>query len=249
MSDTPAPQLTSPLVAPPEPLPASSGHSHESQALAASPQTSSSPSLSDLDEAAKQQFLWQTHSYLNEYARFGDTKAAFAGTAAAALLGALYSAKAHIPLLKTSIGQWPFSSWLIAAALGLLIAAATIAVWTIRPRLGSTQDKGFIFWGSVAAHKKLEELQTSFHGQSARTLNDHLLHHVFDISSKVCVPKYRYVSICMALTLAGGLMGGAALMMQDLGQLQIATPPAVTAAPAPKAKEPTVAPLPAKSKE
>ena len=146
MSDTPAPPLTSPLIAPPEPLPGRSGHSNESQALAASSQTSSSPSASDLDEAAKQQFLWQTHSYLNEYARFGDTKAGFAGAAAAALLGALYSAKAHIPLLQTSIGQWPFSNWLIAAALGLLIAAATIAVWTIRPRLGSTQDKGLIFW-------------------------------------------------------------------------------------------------------
>src|SRR5437763_6875673 len=35
---------------------------------------------SNPDEAAKMDFLWHTHQYLGEYARFGDTKAAFAGT-------------------------------------------------------------------------------------------------------------------------------------------------------------------------
>jgi hypothetical protein len=167
-----------------------------------------------MDEVAKQGFLWNTHTYLNEYARFADTKAGFAGTAAAALLGALYSAKGHVPLVQTSFQQWTFSTWLAFFAIVLLVSAVLLAVWTIRPRLRSTQDKGFIYWSSVAAHKRVELLYTSFHGQSPRTLNDHLLQHIFDLSTKVCVPKYRHVSLCMLFLVIGGFLAGWALLIQ-----------------------------------
>ena len=168
-----------------------------------------------LDEAAKQQFLWHTHQYLGEYARFGDTKAAFAGAAASALLGALYSAKLHVPLIQTPYQHWPFSAWLAAGASVFLFATVALVMWTVRPRLRSTQSKGFIYWGSIAAHGNVDLLQTSFHSQSARTLNDHLLHHCFDISSRVLIPKYRTVSLCLLLLCIGGALGAAALLSQD----------------------------------
>lgn len=168
-----------------------------------------------MDEAVKQEFLWHTHEYLGEYVRFGDTKAAFAGTIAAALLGAMYTAKAHVPLVQMHYDQWSLSSWLaVVSALSLFVSVA-LAIWTVLPRLRSTQSKGFIYWGSIAAHGKVDLLQTSFHSQSALTLNDHLLHHVFDISSRVCIPKYRFVSLCIWALMIGGFVAAAALVLQD----------------------------------
>ena len=178
-----------------------------------------------MDEAAKQEFLWHAHQYLNDYAKFGDTKAAFGGTASAALLGALYSAKAHVPLVQMKLDQWLLSTWLAAAGGVLLLASVAFAIWTILPRLRSTQSKGFIYWGSISEHGSLELLQTSFHSQSARTLNDHLLHHVFDISSKVCVPKYRSISLCIWALCIGGFLAAAALVLQDALQNSVQPPP------------------------
>lgn len=169
-----------------------------------------------MDEAAKQEFLWHTHQYLSEYARFGDTKAGFAGAIAVALLGALFSVKAHIAMLQQSFGQWTLPTWLAAMGETFLCGSVALAVWTVLPRLGSSQSKGFVYWNSIAAHGSVDLLQTSFHSQSAHTLNDHLLHHVFDISSKVCIPKYRSVSLCILALSIGGVLAAAALVLQDL---------------------------------
>jgi hypothetical protein len=168
-----------------------------------------------MDEPAKMDFLWHTHQYLGEYSRFGDTKAAFAGTLTGAILGGLYSARAHVRLLQTSWDQWPVSAWLIATGSLFLVGSIALAVWTILPRLRSSQSKGFIYWGSIAAHGSMELLQTSFHAQSAQTLNDHLLHHVFDISTKVCIPKYRAVYLSITALFIGGFLGAAGLLLQD----------------------------------
>ncbi|MDR3718878.1 MAG: DUF5706 domain-containing protein [Bryobacteraceae bacterium] len=182
-----------------------------------------------LDETAKREFLWHTHQYLGEYARFGDSKAAFVGAIASALLGALYSAKVHVPILQSSFHQWALWTWLAAIAGVFLVVPVVLAVWTVLPRLRSTQAKGFIYWDSIAAHGNVELLKTSFHSQSARTLNDHLLHHVFDISSKVLVPKYRAVSLCIIALCIGGIFAAAALVLQDLANK---TPKSASAAAA-----------------
>ena len=189
--------------------------------------TSDGPAM---DEAAKQEFLWHTHQYLGEYARYTDTKAAFAGAIATALLGALYTAKVHVPILRTSLDQWPFFAWLAAIGGVFLSASAILAVWTVFPRLRTTQSKGFIYWGNIAAHRNIDLLRTSFHSQSARTLNDHLLHHIFDISTNVCIPKYRAVSLCIVTLCLGGCLAAAALVLQDLSHKTITDPQSTAAA-------------------
>src|SRR4051794_39473072 len=83
------------LTTPPEPLP--NAPTHPTSGVMVQPNPSASTGTV-LDDAAKHEFLWHTHEYLNEYARFADTKAAFAGAIASALIGALYSAKAHMPI-------------------------------------------------------------------------------------------------------------------------------------------------------
>jgi hypothetical protein len=173
----------------------------------------------EADEAAKREFLWHTHEYLGEYARYADTKAAFAGAIASALLGALYTARFHTELYRTPL-QWPLYGWLSAAGAALLVASILLTIFTVLPRLSSTQSRGFIYWDAIAAHGSVELLQRSFNLQSSQILSDHLLHHIFDISKKVCVPKYRYVRWCIITLCAGAGLAAIALVLKDLSHIK-----------------------------
>ena len=202
---------------PSQPLAAGSGDPEPTEVGAQTTRRALAVDEPAMDEAAKQEFLWHIHQYLGEYARFGDTKAAFAGAIASALLGALYGAKAYVPLVKTPYSQWLPVTWLAATSGLFLLASIVLAIATVLPRLRGTVSKGFIYWGNIAAYGEVEQLRTSFHAQSARTLNDHLLHHIFDISFRVCIPKYRSVTLCIWTLVVGGfLAAAAALLLQGM---------------------------------
>jgi hypothetical protein len=176
-----------------------------------------------VDEVAHQEFLRMTHTHLNEYARFADTKAAFAGAVASALLGGLYTAKAHIPIVTTAYHQWPTATWLAVCAGFLLCASVALGVWTVLPRLrgtpeSGTPEKGFIFWKDIADHGSFTELQESFHSHTARQLNDRLLKHVWVLSKHVLIPKYRAVLGCIWALALGAFLAICALMLQDAGK-------------------------------
>src|SRR5262249_7698300 len=83
------------LISPSEPLPKPSVESVDTGAAVQRDSSSVVPEPigSTSDEAAKREFLWHTHEYVNEYVRFADTKAALAGAIASTLVGALYTAK------------------------------------------------------------------------------------------------------------------------------------------------------------
>jgi hypothetical protein len=151
------------------------------------------------------------HDYLGEYARFADTKAAFTGTLSAALLGTMYSADLFKPLIS-NWHPWILRDWLTLIAGVLLVIGITLTVFTVYPRLRAPKGQGFVFWGSLTAFKDLEVLRTSFHSQSARTLNDHLLSQNFTVAKFVCTAKYRNVSLSLVALLVGGLLAGGALL-------------------------------------
>jgi hypothetical protein len=211
------PQSTQPfageLKLPPQSLPTHVEESPETKA--AVPPAIVAPSDSVQDDMAKQDFLWHTHSYLNEYARFADTKAAFSGAISGTLLGCLYSTKAFLPLVTLSLDRWSIAAWLAAAAGLTLCLSVGFAIWTIRPRLKTAQQTGYIYWGNITAYQEIDRFKIAFHSQSPRALNDCLLQHVFDISKHVCVPKYRAVSICLLLLLIGACLSIATLALQD----------------------------------
>ena len=170
----------------------------------------------DSDSEVKRAFLWNTHGYLNQYVRFGDTKAGFTGTIAVGLLGALYSAGMHRPMLAMPVGQWTMSTWAAATAMVALIVSIVLVVVTVAPRLRSSGRKGFIYWGSIAAHEDVESLKVAYEAQSADRLDDYLLCHLFELSKNVCVPKYRYVSLSIWALGFGCLSGGIALILRDI---------------------------------
>ena len=111
------------------------------------------------EQQARVDFLWNVHSYTNEYIRFADTKAALTVAWATALLGVLYAERVHaVPNPET--GFW-VTSLLAAAA---LCAGFVLSVWSILPRLLcnpiarsspkntktiATKSVGLIYWGDV----------------------------------------------------------------------------------------------------
>ncbi|MFC6645544.1 Pycsar system effector family protein [Granulicella cerasi] len=173
------------------------------------------PSPPTLDDAAKQAFLWHVHDYLGEYARFADTKAAFAGTLAGGVLGALYGGGLFLPLFAASYRSWTTISWLTAGAGIVLATVIGLAISTVYPRLRSAGDQGFIFWRNIIAFKDATTFRTSFDSQSAHTLNEHLLNQNFAIAKHVCTPKYRKISVCLLLLGIGVALAAGAFLLKE----------------------------------
>jgi Family of unknown function (DUF5706) len=118
-------------------------------------------------------------------------------------------------MVTTSYHQWSSATWLAVAGGLLLCVSVALSVWTVLPRLRGTPEKGFIYWGSIAAHCSVDQLQKSFHSQTPHELNDYLLRHIFVLSTRVCIPKYRAVSLCILALALGGFLAISALMLQD----------------------------------
>ena len=165
--------------------------------------------------AARSSFLWHVHDYLGEYARFADTKAAFSGTISGAMLGGLYAAGVFKPMVSTPIQQWLGETWLSAAAALFLVVSIGLAMRTVYPRLKSSQQHGFIYWGNISAFGDVARFGEGFKAQSAETLNDHLMRQAFDVSKHVCVPKYRTVSWCLIMLMFGACLAAASLLLQQ----------------------------------
>jgi hypothetical protein len=171
-----------------------------SDALAVQP-TASAATLAD---AAKQTFLWHAHSYVSESIRFADTKAGFAGSVAGALLAGLYGARVHV--LSVPLSDWNVAAWLTFGAGVFLIASIGLAAWTVTPRTKSSQTKSFIYWQAISAHACQEQFQSDFAKASLLSLNEQLVQHLYDLSTKICVPKFRIVRLCLLCLCIGALL-------------------------------------------
>lgn len=227
---TPTASPLNELDAPPSGAPAGQAIASQNTPPATSSPLVPSP-VDSKDEKSKQEFLWNTHQYINEYMRFGDTKAAFVAAFSTALIGALYTAKFHVAMVQLPLAQWTAPTWLAAFGGGLLALSVLLALHTIRPRLTTTQSKGIIFWQSIRAHGAVEAFQASFHSQSGQSLNDHLLHHNFDLSGH-CITKYRAISLSILALALGAVFAASALMFQDVPS-NSTTQPAPSAASVP----------------
>lgn len=172
------------------------------------------PGPATMDASAKQSFLWSVHGYLAEYARFADTKAAFAGTLAGAILGGLYGAKLFDPINRTAPCTWPLASCLAVVAGIFLVATMFFAIRTVYPRLRPVPGQGYIFWGNILRFDNAEELLRSFHSETSADLINHLLRQNFTVSKYVCTPKYRNVSFALISLSAGAVLGAAAFLLK-----------------------------------
>lgn len=163
--------------------------------------------------ASQQEFLWKTHAYINEYIRFSDSKAGVVITLSSGLLGLLYSAKAHELFITHALKEWSLLGWGSAVSFCLLFVSVLLGVWTVRPRLWTSQSRAFIFWGGIANHQRSESFLADFRALSDDDLSANLARHVFELSV-VCASKYFWVSASIIAGALGGVFAGVVVALK-----------------------------------
>jgi len=167
------------------------------------------------------EFLWQVHSYTNEYIRFADTKAALTVAWATALLGVLYAERVHA-VADRGIGYLAIT--LMAAA--PLCAGFVLAVWSILPRLfrnpiatfwvkrtkeNATESAGLIYWGDVLSLNDSAAYQSHIERLNEASVVAQLSRHIFVLSG-VARSKYRLVNLSIAVVAIGSVFSVWALV-------------------------------------
>jgi hypothetical protein len=153
------------------------------------------------DQAARNEFLWRVHSYINDYIRFADTKAQLTIGWSTAVAGALIAAHFYDGM----VWPWPALARLVGLlALGVSIACAVIAV---NPRLRTSQPKGYIYWNSVLGHGDKDNFVRAADSIGANEAGQHVANHIYDLAS-ICRNKYWWVNLSILLAFAGSVLSG-----------------------------------------
>jgi hypothetical protein len=159
-------------------------------------------------------FAWKTHEYINNYIRFADTKAAFVVAWTSGLLAVLYGANAHhIFVFGLDFSTAAVAPTLSLAAFLLLPAAFLIAVWSMIPRLPTTQRSGLVFWESILVHTNGELYARDLARRDEDSLSQHLCVQIHTVAG-VAKTKYLYVSISMWLAFFGSICAVVVLMLK-----------------------------------
>lgn len=157
------------------------------------------------------EFLWNVHSYLNEYIRFADAKAVVVIAWASALFGALHSADAHHFLDPRTFTLTSPEFWLslhgIGAFLGfaLLTGSFTVAVGSIIPRLWDGTKPGFIFWGNVLRYAGPADFYSALLNEP--DLPRHLAEHIYTLA-RIATTKYSRIAWAIRLAFLGSIAAG-----------------------------------------
>lgn len=157
------------------------------------------------------EFLWNAHSYQNEYIRFSDAKAAVVMGWCSAFLGFMVDAKVHHSF--TDIKWQTISGNDVALAVLTLLSYLSltlgfaIAVLSVIPRLGigkssavdfptrrlrSGGQHGFIYWGEVCQFSDANAFSQDVTKLSDEQLTDAVAKHLHVISG-IAERKFRLV--------------------------------------------------------
>jgi hypothetical protein len=177
--------------------------------------SSSVPPHDDGDER-RSEFGWKTHGYLGEHIRFADTKAAIAIAWTSAFVGFLFTSEVHhfftwshfsreIDLKCTALAITSLLAFLLLAA-GFICAALTV-----RPRLGTKQPVGFIYWQSILAHEKNDAFAKALSSEPMASLDRHVAEHVFDLAG-ICHRKYFWLTLSIWFALSGTVLGAIVML-------------------------------------
>jgi hypothetical protein len=147
------------------------------------------------------EFLWNVQKYINDYLRFGDTKAALAVATVSAIMGALFKVKAQEAFLH-AVGQWGCIAWLSLTAFAFLAVSAVLGIVAITPPFGQPKTRGLMYWAEVATYKDDVEYSNDLLAHDAEARFRVLARHVF-IVSRVCTLKYRLVRLCILTGVVG----------------------------------------------
>ena len=166
-------------------------------------------------------FLWQVHSYTNEYIRFADTKAALTIAWATALLGALYAERVHaVPdrttafLVITLMATAPLCAGFVLAVLSILPRLYRNPIAKLRANSTTstaTKSVGLIYWGDVQSLKNASAYEQHIEKLDEENIVGELSRHMF-VLSDIANSKYRLVNLSIAVVAVGSIFAVWALV-------------------------------------
>jgi len=152
----------------------------------------------------KNSFLWNVHSYMNEYIRFADTKAGVVTAWSTALLSVLVATRAFNHFLDGKL--WCVTGWIALLSFALLAGAFGTAVFVIAPdlRVGGKEKRtrDLIFWKSVREFKNADEYRQAVESETDPIRP--LASHVYSLAD-VAKRKFRCVDLSILLAAVGTL--------------------------------------------
>ena len=141
-------------------------------------------------------FLWQTHSYINEYIRLAEAKAVALLTVFGALLG--------LVLDQASGSLSGGERVLLVVAITLSATVMAVAGFVVFPRTRG-QPTGAIYWRSVRSVTEEDFGQLAKETTDAQML-DRLSKHVYELAG-VATEKYRGLQIAFTVAVAAFVFG------------------------------------------
>ncbi|PXA92012.1 hypothetical protein DMC47_24805 [Nostoc sp. 3335mG] len=150
-------------------------------------------------ETALAEFAGFHEGYVRHYIALADTKAAILLGLTSTFIAFLFSRPSfHDVLFKPSC-SW--QTWLVWAAVALLLIGSGFAARVIAPRLKHTGE-GLVFFGAVRAYSSAEAYADAVRSAGQDRLDDARLQHCYDVSA-VCWRKYHSLRLAIWLSLAG----------------------------------------------
>lgn len=147
-------------------------------------------------------FSLHVHSYVREYVRSADQKAAFFFAAATALLAFLHSQDGTARWLK-DVRTWSLTDALAFLAMLSLASSACVLLAVVVPRLKGSR-RGILFFSAIAEYESAREYGSEVLHQSKYEIVSAELQHSYDLS-KVCTRKYRVLRIGFWIGAVGGV--------------------------------------------
>lgn len=192
----------------------------ETQLAVATPADTASPSAGSVittagqdakEPAAVLDFLWRTHEYTNEWARFADQKASVVIVVSSGLIGVYQTRGIFERMIRAGPVAWSPVLWLAALGMGLLVLGIGFAAWSIRPRLRAVARPGFVYWGGVVAHGTAARYWDAIRAQQADDLAAYMSEHLFALSA-ICTEKYLWVNRGVLAAMVGAVVSGIVLL-------------------------------------
>jgi hypothetical protein len=172
----------------------------------------------ETDLTTKREFLWNVHTYTNNYIQFADTKAAFCVGIASALMAALFASKAHELFIRNAPSQYAGHRTILAgvslAAFVLLAMSMGAAVMVVWPRPWKYSKNSFIFWDDIVKNfSTAASFAAQYSAQTDAELTLCLSQHLYSLA-KVCHRKFFWVSVATVAAAIGGALAVIVLLFK-----------------------------------
>jgi hypothetical protein len=159
------------------------------------------PIAAEMSEGERLSFLWSQHSYVTDYIKFADAKAALIASGTTAIIGAAYGGKLRSSTLSVRSLQG-LHAYLTVIAFVLLAASVVFAAWSIKPRLLTGSRLRPMSWVDIANYRDAESFERAHSNTNAEEFSTMLAHQVYYMS-RICKRKHLFVAISLLFCIAG----------------------------------------------